>query len=62
MTLTENAMKNIKDYDIYVKVWINVNDELEYGICNNSDDMVICDNIWNEEKLNSVLEHWGEED
>lgn len=60
--LTTKAIENLKDYDLYVKIIVNVNDEIEFQICNNSDDMTVCDNIYTIEDLNTILEEWGMED
>lgn len=59
MKLTEKALKTLKDFDLYVKTFINVNNELEIAIATCSNDMVLCDNVWSESELNNLLERWG---
>lgn len=59
MHISEKAMKNILNYDLYVKIIVNVNNDVEYQICNKSDDMVVCDNIYTIGALENALENWG---
>ena len=59
MILSQKAVDNLKDYDLYVKIVVDEVDCIEYQICNNSDDMVDCDNIWSIKLLNHILENWG---
>lgn len=59
MPISRIATKNLKDYDIYVKIIVNENDDVELQICNKSDDMVLCDNIYTIGMLENTLENWG---
>lgn len=57
--LTPKAIKNLKDYDLYVKIIININDDIEFQICNNSDNMVLCSDIYTLRTLIKTLGEWG---
>lgn len=59
MPLSRIATKNLKDYDIYVKIIVNVNDDVEFQIRNNSDDSILCDNLYTIGALENALENWG---
>lgn len=59
MPISRIATKNLKDYDLYVKIIVNVNDDVELQICSNSDNIVLCDNMYTLGALENALENWG---
>lgn len=59
MHISEKALKNILLYDIYVKVIVNFNGDLEFLICHKKDDIVCCDNLYTIGALENALENWG---